>query len=157
MFGMYRNKFPFIVDKPYEIASIDIREAHILWKDGDDRFGYLPGKKYSGAFVAVFRIRSLEDINFQEKNNYCGYSDTGACWTAWKDRPIHDLVTECKEMMIEFMIRGMDPIIVVREFGKIRQIVEEGGNSFWMGRSLSMAFQGMALDSLDQWQFDATF
>lgn len=153
-FGMYSKKYPWTVDNPGEIANIDIREAHIIWKQGDNAFNYLPGEKHSGGFVKVFRFQGPEDNKFQNDRNYCGYADTGACWVSWKERSIEDLVMECKEMMIEFMIRGVDPILVVREFGKIRQIVDEGKKSFWMGRCLSMAYQGLALDCLDQWDLE---
>lgn len=154
MFGMYRHKYPFIVDNPSEIARIDIREAHILWNDGNDVFDYRPERRHSGGWVKVFRFMSSEDVRFAEEKNYSGFGDTGACWSSWKTTPIPDLVLECKEMMLEFLIRGMDPILVMREFGKIRQIVEEGGKSFWMGRCLSMAFQGLAIDSTEQWQLE---
>ena len=150
-FGMYSRKYPWIVDNPAEIASIDIREAHILWHPGKNLFNYLPGEKHPGTFVKVFRFKSREDNKFQNDRDYRGYADTGACWVDWKHRPIEDLVTECKEMMIEFMMFGMDPILVAREFGKIRQIVDEGAKSFWMGRCLSMAYQGLVLDCLEQW------
>jgi hypothetical protein len=154
MFAMYRHKYPFIVDNPSEIACIDIREAHILWNDGGD-YHYRPGMRHPEGWVKVFRFMSSEAIRFLEKKNDSGiFADTGACWSSWKTVPIPDLVSECKEMMIEFVIRGMDPILVTREFGKIRQIVEEGGKSFWMGRCLSMAFQGLAIDSTEQWQLE---
>ena len=150
-FGMYSSKYPWILDNPAEIASIDIREAHILWDPGDDCFNYRQGQKHPGASVKVFRFMSPEDQKYQSEMNFSGYADTGACWISWKERPIEDLLTECKEMMIEFMMRGMDPILVAREFGKIRQIVDEGAKSFWMGRCLSMAYQGLVLDCLEQW------
>ena len=150
-FGMYSRKYPWTVANPNEIASIDIREAHILWNPGDNPFNYLPGEKHPRTFVKVFTFMSYEDRKFQSDRSYCGYADTGACWVDWKDRPIGDLVAECNEMMLEFMVRGRDPVLVVREFGKIRQIVDEGAKSFWIGRCLSMAYQGLALDCLEQW------
>lgn len=57
-------------------------------------------------------------------------------------------------MMLEMMVRGIEPNIVVQEFAKIPEIVQEGAKSFFFARVLSVALQGAALDLLEQWDLN---
>lgn len=140
------RQYPLQVN-PGEVGSISISEAHIWWTFGKE------------SDVKIFRFLSNEDIVFAQEerrgftteDGYQCWSDVGACFTDWSTRKKSMLVRECTEMMLELMVRGIDPIKIVREFSKIRELVLEGSKSYYMARVFSVALQGKAIDLPEQW------
>ena len=124
-----------------DVGSISITEAHIWWTFDEPKD------------VKIFHFLGSDDRSFAQakRESHARWSDIGACLCDWKTSKKSLLIQECTEMMLELMVRGVDPVKVVREFSKIREFVMEGSKSYNLARTLSVALQGKALDLREQW------
>ena len=126
--------------KEYDVATIDIRSAHICW--------VVPGRE-TEPMIKVFRFLSPEDRMFSEETPY--FSDSGACYTAWEEGSLDELLDELKDMVAYFSASGIPMQTVIREFSKIREFAALGSRGGFFARTLSLALIGEDYSSQDFW------
>lgn len=73
--------------------------------------------------------------------------DAGASYARWqRDYTDADRVREMLEMVVERLLEGYEPSMVLREFAKVRQFRELGAESWMMARVMGVALGKGPLD-----------